>query len=330
MPDRAQFLGRSAGFSALVTWSCALLLAGCGGASSSGATGETPTGPTAVSGDASGAARGRPASVTLSVTSGDVAFPPRDESYAFRLDLEQIYRSELGRTATSNYFDIEGDLVWTQEYLRYRVNSCEHVDAVQRVFDQIDRGLIAPICGPPPGGHVAFPPYGETDDFRRQLDAKYRDGLRRSPSPTFVDADGAIVWTQEYLRYRISGCDDATSRAAVHTAIRGGAAPPLCDVRVPERDVLGHWVGMINMPTPRPFTLDITSRRGDSYSGTYFDYVPGAVTLTWDGEDRVQFTVRFADGAMWFDGRFVAPDRVKGLMGSPYLATRHDFDMTRD
>jgi hypothetical protein len=322
-------------------------VAACGVTPHSGSTTASPTAPTAVaratdvsrataSESSAGRAHARVAraspirALAADATSSVVAFPPRNESFAFRLDLEQMYRTELGRAPVDNYVDVEGDLVWTQEYLRYRVNGCGHLEAAQRVFDQIDRGPIAPVCGAPTGGGAVFPPYGDTAGFRQQLDARYRDVLRRTPSPAFVDAEGAVVWTQEYLQYRVSGCDDATSQAAVRTAIRGGVPPPLCDIRVPERGVLGHWQGIINMPAPRPFTLDITAERGGQYVGTYVDYVPGAVELTWDGLDRVQFIVHFPDGAMWFDGRFVAPDRVKGLWRGAYVTSQYDFDMTRD
>jgi hypothetical protein len=36
--------------------------------------------------------------------------------------------------------------VWTQEYLRYRVNACGHVAASQKVIDQIDGRGIAAAC----------------------------------------------------------------------------------------------------------------------------------------------------------------------------------------
>jgi hypothetical protein len=124
---------------------------------------------------------------------------------------------------------------------------------IQKVFGQVDRGTIAPVCAGLPTSVVTFPPYADTADVRQQLDARYRDMLRRTPSPAYVDGEGAIVWTPEYLRYRVGGCDDVTARAAVRAEI----------------------------------------------GGTYFDYVPGAVELTWDGEDRVQFIVHFPDGAMW-------------------------------
>src|SRR5262245_8169793 len=71
------------------------------------------------------------------------------------------------------------------------------------------------LSGPQPwrGNSVAgiaavnFPPRNEPFDFRQQLEVKYRDGLRRGAVQTFVDLEGDIVWTQEYLRYRVNACD---------------------------------------------------------------------------------------------------------------------------
>jgi hypothetical protein len=244
------------------------------------------------------------------------------------VELEQIYRNELGRAATQNYFDVEGDLVWTQEYMRYRVYACGHVDAVQKVFDQIDRGVIAPACGDVSGSAVTFPPYGDVLDFRQRLDAKYRDDLRRTPAATFVDAEGAIVWTETYLRYRVFACDDATARAAVRTQIFGGAPPPYCYATPSEHEVLGRWTGIIAMPEPRPFTMNITGQRGNEYFGTYRDIAFGSVSLTLDG-DRVDFFVYFGDGSGTFHGAFVATDQVRGTMKYDKIATVFDFEMTR-
>jgi hypothetical protein len=42
--------------------------------------------------------------------------------------------------------DAEGGVIWTQEYLRYRVNQCDHPTAVQKVFSQIDGGGVAATC----------------------------------------------------------------------------------------------------------------------------------------------------------------------------------------
>src|SRR5262245_60228710 len=66
----------------------------------------------------------------------DVLIPSRADSFAFRNDLESKYQA-MGRPLTSTFVDKEGEVVWTQEYIRYRVNGCDHATAVQRVMTQI-------------------------------------------------------------------------------------------------------------------------------------------------------------------------------------------------
>src|SRR5690242_10420043 len=86
----------------------------------------------------------------------DVLFPSRADSFTFRNDLETKYQ-QMGRGLTSTFVDKEGEVVWTQEYIRYRVNGCDHATAVQRVMTQIDGGAAGGICGAPPEGLVLFP-----------------------------------------------------------------------------------------------------------------------------------------------------------------------------
>jgi hypothetical protein len=84
-----------------------------------------------------------------------VNFPPRNEPFAFRQDLERVYRDELRREAVQTFVDAEGDIVWTQEHLRYRLNGCSHVDATGRVLTQVSGGAVQPTCAgttAPPGG----------------------------------------------------------------------------------------------------------------------------------------------------------------------------------
>jgi hypothetical protein len=155
-----------------------------------------------------------------------INFPPRDQSFAFRTALEERYRDVLRRGQTTSFVDVEGSVVWTQEYLRYRVNRCPHQDAVNRVMMQIDGQGIQPVCGP--ATSVNFPPRNEPFDFRNQLEAKYRDGLRRSGSLTHVDVEGDIVWTQEYLRYRVSRCTHEQAVDRVFLQIDGRGIQPPC------------------------------------------------------------------------------------------------------
>jgi len=158
----------------------------------------------------------------------DIAFPPRNEPFEFRLRLETKYRDELRRRETTTFVDLEGDIVWTQEYLRYRVNECTHEQAVERVMAQIDGGVVQPVCGNPPPGPIAFPPRNEPFQFRQQLEAKYRDGLRRTAIQTYVDLEGDIVWCQEYLRYRLNNCNHGESVDRVFMQIEGRGMQPVC------------------------------------------------------------------------------------------------------
>jgi hypothetical protein len=157
-----------------------------------------------------------------------VSFPPRNESLDFRNQLEAKYRDGLHRAAAPTFVDTEGDVVWTQEYLRYRVYQCTHQQAIDRVFTQINGGAGPVVCGNPAAGAVLFPPRNEALDFRNQLEAKYRDGLKRSPTSSSVDTEGDVVWLQEYLRYRVNSCGHAAAVQNVLAQIDGHAAPPVC------------------------------------------------------------------------------------------------------
>jgi hypothetical protein len=156
----------------------------------------------------------------------DVSFPPRNEPLLFRQALEVKYRDELRRSTVQTYVDQEGTVVWTQEYLRYRVNLCSHAEAVDRVFRQIDGFNIPPVCGST--ASVIFPPRNEPFDFMLQLEDKYRVSLGRQPGPSYVDVEGNIVWTQEYLRYRVSGCGHADAQQRVFAQIEGRGVQPDC------------------------------------------------------------------------------------------------------
>lgn len=172
---------------------------------------------------------GSPGGSGGSFGAGTVSFPPRNESLDFRTQLEAKYRDALKRSPTATAVDLEGDIVWTQEYERYRVNQCSHDDAVARVMTQIDGLPAPPVCGASPIGQVLFPPRNESLDFRLQLETKYRDGLKRTATgSTTVDNEGDVVWTQEYLRYRVNGCGHAVAVQGVLVQIDGLPAPPVC------------------------------------------------------------------------------------------------------
>jgi hypothetical protein len=218
------------------------LVTACGSSGNGSKTGASasPVGPSAVaeasptpgtSGPTAAAPRFGPIRPQSFTGSGpqDVAFPPRNEPFDFRANtLEVRYRDGLRRPSISSFVDIEGTIVWTQEYLRYRVNLCSHQQSIDKVFAQIDGMGIQQVCGIAPAGTPAFPPRQEPFQFRQVLEVKYRDGLRRQPVQTFVDPEGDVIWTQEYLRYRVSGCSHAEASAKVLAQIDGAGVPADC------------------------------------------------------------------------------------------------------
>jgi len=161
-----------------------------------------------------------------------VLFPGRNDSFDFRNQLETKYQAGLNREAGATFVDREGEVVWVQEYLRYRVNGCDQATAIQRVFAQIDGGAPGGICQENPGGLVAFPPRNDALAFREQLESKYQQ-MNRGASSSFVDAEGGVVWTQEYIRYRTNACDHATSVQKVFSQIDGSAVSATCYVPPP-------------------------------------------------------------------------------------------------
>jgi len=42
--------------------------------------------------------------------------------------------------------DAEGDVVWIQEYVRYRLNGCTHDQSIDKVTQQIDGRGIPAVC----------------------------------------------------------------------------------------------------------------------------------------------------------------------------------------
>lgn len=77
---------------------------------------------------------------------GPIPFPPRDQGMLFMNALDAAYRDTLRRSLGSSFVNNEGAVVWVLEYLRYRLNRCNHGDATTKVFQQIRGQGIQPIC----------------------------------------------------------------------------------------------------------------------------------------------------------------------------------------
>jgi len=171
------------------------------------------------------------------IVARSVSFPPRDEPLDFGTQLNNLHRDSLRRETVSAFVDLEGRTVWLQEYLRYRVNGCAHAEAISRVFSEIRGGGVPPMCTGAPTGQVSFPPRDQSLDFGIQLNEFYRGSLNRTAVSTYVDLEGSIVWTQEYLWYRVNACgghSDAVN--SVFEQINGGGLQPVCDL-----SGVGYW-----------------------------------------------------------------------------------------
>ena len=88
----------------------------------------------------------------MDFTGTTVNFPPRNEPLLFRQQLETLYRDNLRRGASQTFVDAEGDIVWTQEYFRYRVNGCNNQQATERVLSQVLGGPVQAVCNATGGG----------------------------------------------------------------------------------------------------------------------------------------------------------------------------------
>jgi hypothetical protein len=192
----------------------------------------SPTGPTAV-----GAAVSRVAFKEGVSGKLDVLFPPRNEALQFRNELETAYQVGLGRSPSMSAVDKEGEVVWIQEYIRYRVNGCDHGTAVQRVADQIAGRPAGGVCGAPPEGLVQFPSRADVLTFRQGLETLYltvvagvAQPLARVPQPTFVDMEGAAIWIAEYLRYRTNECNHTEGSQKTLVQLSGAPPPATCFV----------------------------------------------------------------------------------------------------
>lgn len=158
----------------------------------------------------------------------NITFPPRNEPADFFNQLIALYRDVLRAAASSTFVDPEGAVIWLTEYARQRVGQCSHETATQNTLNQIAGSGGTLVCATTPAGPIPFPPRNEGLLFMNQLDATYRDTLRRAQTSSFVDNEGAVVWVLEYLRYRLNGCNHGDAVTRVFAQIRGQGIQPVC------------------------------------------------------------------------------------------------------
>jgi hypothetical protein len=84
--------------------------------------------------------------VCATTPTGPIPFPPRNEGLLFMNELDNTYRDALRRSLSSSFVNNEGAVVWVLEYLRYRLNGCNHGDGTTKVLQQIRGQGIQPVC----------------------------------------------------------------------------------------------------------------------------------------------------------------------------------------
>lgn len=164
----------------------------------------------------------------LAGVAGTVSFPPRNEPNDFFNRLITVYQTELRAAPSATYVDSEGAVIWLTEYARQRVGQCSHDTATTNTLNQITSNGGTLVCAATPLGPIPFPPRNEGLLFMNQLDATYRDSLRRALGSSFVNNEGAVVWVLEYLRYRLNNCNHGDATTKVLQQIRGLGIQPVC------------------------------------------------------------------------------------------------------
>ena len=217
-----------------------------------------------------------------------VNYPQRNETLDFRVQLESKYASK-GRTPAQAYVDMDGEVAWIQEYHRYRVNGCDHDTATRNALAQVDGAAPPQVCAVRFFPETAiYPSREDSVDFRRQLGAKYQ-AMGRSAQST-VDAEGAGIWISEYLRYRTSGCDHASSVQKTMAQVDGAPASATCLV------TCAYYVSPASVSTPSgggAFSVELVRTSGtcEWVAVSEAPWVALTPPLTGGDRSRVSFLV---------------------------------------
>jgi hypothetical protein len=95
--------------------------------------------------------------------------------------------------------------------------------------NQVPWHLLNPVRFPMEQGVVAFPPRNEPNAFYNDLQALYRDHLKRPQTAlSYVDPEGENVWLTEYFRFYLNGCPHAEAMSRTIAQIRTGVTQPVC------------------------------------------------------------------------------------------------------
>lgn len=134
-------------------------------------------------------------------------------------DIRRVALHELGHVLGLDHPDEHGQSVVAQ------MNS-KLGDLDSLTEDDIAGGRS--LYGSGVTANISFPPRNEPSAFFNSLIAAYRDELRAASSPTYVDAEGAVIWLTEYARQRVGQCSHGTATANTLTQITGIGSTLVC------------------------------------------------------------------------------------------------------
>jgi hypothetical protein len=145
--------------------------------------------------------------------------PEMSEFLRFYQDLDEMYRSTLGRTPHDAPGTPAARIEGIAGYLSLRMEGCDHDDAQSRMVRRLEGTDDRAWC-PRPSLHHQLPPADQTLAFS----TRFLDALRNQTQPgvtkTHVDPEGEAVWLQAYARERASGAREPDAKTTVLAAIR--------------------------------------------------------------------------------------------------------------
>lgn len=267
----------------------------------------------------------------------DRQLPPRNEPLSFRQTLESVYRDELRRGAVQTFVDAEGDIVWTQEYFRYRVNGCTNQQAIDRVLSQVLGGPVQALCSGAP-----TPATPSITGFVTQVSVgDTRSALVRGGRPNA--GAGPVVSVPASARVINGGANQVTLTSLtpvdrIVISVETGSSNSSPAITNSPR-VAADSFYLLQLPSPQTtialtivlpsqisserFTLEYSAAVGDGPFGTYREQDCEVTTV---GTGDVQISVTW-DSPADVDLHVIEPNGTEIFFGAPRSSTGGELDL---